>query len=293
MHKDNENNNRIDNIRAMLASVSLGNEIVNWLDEQNIDIRFNKFIGNGNSAGSVGYPYSTILLNPKYSDEQLVSVLAHESRHLWQARKIAEMRGLDRPTVWEDNLNNPFSMMIIQRYIEADAWSLHNTVVDQLVDKYPEDTDIGKAARARQSERLYYADNVEAHENKRLAYFAAFLTSMECIDYDLRLCPEFGKQAKFMLTSTFNALTGRAPAIKDEILSQDVLEAVADNAWGEYEGKNYLRDSGENGLLFDYARSSFMRVSKNWLRRANITPGYRHMNIFIDQSGQKRPLVKF
>jgi len=103
--------NRIAFMRRRISESTLGNALLEWADDNDIQI-----LMDHKCNGVIGYYMigtNTVCLNSLFSNEDLLGTLAHELRHAWQ----------DHNGLLSNTITTPQDYATQVRFIEADAFA--------------------------------------------------------------------------------------------------------------------------------------------------------------------------
>ena len=277
----------------------LGERVWTWLKENEIHIEYD-FTLPKSVGGYVSTPYNRISLNPNSTILSLVETLAHESRHLWQAREIAKIENADEPQLSAGFFMNPFSALILKRFTEADAFSFADHFMDQhnqrdldglredMKQRNFSDKQINSVIQGvLDRPRIMKLAKITQTDQRRQG-FDNFFTQHSVMDiYDHDSCD--GKFYDFFDKLIIGALRifSKPAKFHGRDFKEEHITAIGKSAWGELDGQNYLAD--KNGR-FDLSRkytTIFNDKARRRIKRFRWSPGHSGMNRYIDKNGSR------
>ena len=98
----------VEDLRRAFCRVPLGQRMLKWADEQNVQISVADLCGKQRSGAFQTWDNS-IVINSALSLSECVETLAHELRHAWQYHQ--------KPEVMTTRMANPFAACIITRFL--------------------------------------------------------------------------------------------------------------------------------------------------------------------------------
>ncbi len=319
MGKANQNNEcnylRLQRLVENMRCSPMGADIIDWLDRENINIEFDNSLPK-TQAGNTSEPYDHLVLNPKMDDLGLLFTIAHETRHLWQARQFSECEGLEELQLNSYFLMNPWAKCVFTRFIEADAFSFQYTfMLDYIAayfaaDNFPFETlnvDFDEVTYMT-LEKLDFdlaslkTDKPDLQLHRKTA-FEAFFNSGTMQDYDFSAV-NFGsaKGREYLrnaLSEVFNSKAGPEPIGEDEeflkdhlnILKEKHLTLLGGSTVGELDDTNYLLDkNGKFTMKKLYTDVSDDKI-RSILSEFNDVAVSRNLNSLTRTTGKKQKLI--
>lgn len=114
---------RLDSICVRISQTEMGREILQYIKDNKVHLGFydqkderDRLKLEEGKLGTYFHDTNTLRLNPASSDDTIMVTLAHEARHAWQTHEISSKK-------IEARTNSPDKKLLLQRYIEADAFA--------------------------------------------------------------------------------------------------------------------------------------------------------------------------
>ena len=108
---------RLDALHVALRATPLGSAVVDFLEEHNVQIEFDHRMSSRGTADL----YRNIRLNPGARNAELIGVIVHEARHIWQFERLKDTYNKVLP---------PEAHVAANTFIEADAFAFQQKYLE-------------------------------------------------------------------------------------------------------------------------------------------------------------------
>lgn len=306
------NRGRLARLKIYMQFTPLGQKIWDWLEQENIQISFDKTLPRYVGAATMA-PFDSIRLNPSEGDFELITAIAHESRHLWQARAFAKEVGVDAPVLDGYFEFNPWALTIFNRFLEADAFAFeHIFLMDYLANFSSRDDTPFQELNIQPNEASVMAldqtgfdvDGMpdvmpDLLEHRKVA-FESFFKTQTVHYYDAQSVGHNTEDHDHMenaLSFIFNKEATKSDEDLEVInermnnLHENHLAVLGKSAWGELEGRNYL--TGKRGSLpfKGLYRKNIGSFSATALKKFEKLEAHAALNTYQRANGKKQKLI--